>query len=77
MFDQVKEILIKQLKLKNVEVTLDSKIKDDLGADSLDTLQLLMTLEDKYGITIPDDELMKFVTVGDVVNYLEQEGTQL
>ncbi|MBO4428711.1 MAG: acyl carrier protein [Clostridia bacterium] len=72
MFDQVKEILIKQLKLKNVEVTLDSKIKDDLGADSLDTLQLLMTLEDKYGITIPDDELMKFVTVGDVVNYLEK-----
>lgn len=72
MFDQVKEILIKQLKLKNVEVTLDSKIKDDLGADSLDTLQLLMTLEDKYGITIPDDELMKFVTVGDVVGYLEK-----
>ena len=72
MFDQVKEILIKQLKLKNVEVTLDSKIKDDLGADSLDTLQLLMTLEDKYGITIPDDELMKFVTVGDVVSYLEK-----
>jgi len=73
MFDQVKEILIKQLKLKNIEVTLDSKIKDDLGADSLDTLQLLMTLEDKYGLTIPDEELMDFVTVGDVVNYLEKQ----
>ena len=73
MFDQVKEILIKQLKLKNTEITLSSKIKDDLGADSLDTLQLLMTLEDKYGITIPDEELMDFVTVGDIVNYLEKQ----
>ncbi len=73
MFDQVKEILIKQLKLKNTEITRSSKIKDDLGADSLDTLQLLMTLEDKYGITIPDEELMDFVTVGDIVNYLEKQ----
>lgn len=73
MFEKVKELLIKQLKLKNVEVLPTSRIKDDLGADSLDTLQILMFLEDTYGLTIPDEELAKFVTVGDVVEYLERE----
>ena len=72
MFEEVKKVLAKQLRVDEAKITMESKIKDDLGADSLDTLQLLMTLEDKYGITIPDDELMKFVTVGDVVSYLEK-----
>lgn len=71
MFEKVKEILIKQLRLKNKEVLPESKIMDDLGADSLDILQLLMTIEDEYGITVPDEELVKFVTVQDVVAYLE------
>ena len=71
MFEKVKEILIKQLRLKNKEVLPESKIMDDLGADSLDILQLLMTIEDEYGITVPDEELVKFVTVQDVVTYLE------
>lgn len=71
MFEKVKEILIRQLRLKNKEVLPESKIMDDLGADSLDILQLLMTIEDEYGITIPDEELVKFVTVRDVVTYLE------
>lgn len=73
MFEKVKEILIKQLRLKNKEVLPESKIMDDLGADSLDILQLLMTIEDEYGITVPDEELVKFVTVGDVVTYLEEK----
>ena len=73
MFEQVKELLIKQLKLKDVEITLSSRIKDDLGADSLDTLQMVMALEDNYGIVIPDEVLSNIVTVGDVVNYLESE----
>ena len=73
MFEKVKEILIKQLRLKNKEVLPESKIMDDLGADSLDILQLLMTIEDEYGIAIPDEELVKFVTVGDVVTYLEEK----
>ena len=72
MFEKVKEILIKQLRIKNKEVLPESKIMDDLGADSLDILQLLMTIEDEYGITIPDEELVKFVTVQDVVNYIEE-----
>jgi len=73
MFEKVKEILIKQLRLKNKEVLPESKIMDDLGADSLDILQLLMTIEDEYGIVVPDEELVKFVTVGDVVTYLEEK----
>ena len=76
MFEKVKELLVKQLKLKDKEVLLSSRIKDDLGADSLDTLQILMTLEDEHGIVIPDEVLSKFVTVGDVVDYLESEVKQ-
>ena len=72
MFEKVKKILEKQLRLKNgVEVTLDSRIKEDLGADSLDVLQLLMAIEDEYGVEVPDEKLAEFSTVGDVVAYLE------
>ena len=71
MFEQLKVLLDEQLRLNGAEITLDSKIKDDLGADSLDILQLLMTIEEEHGIVIPDEELATFVTVGDIVNYLE------
>lgn len=72
MFEETVKILKDQLHLKDdVVVTLDSKIKDDLGADSLDILQLLMTIEEEHGIVIPDEELAKFVTVKDIVTYLE------
>ena len=71
MFEQVKELLIQQLHITGVEVTPDSKIKDDLGADSLDVLQLLMTIEEEHGIVIPDEALATFTTVGDIVDYLE------
>lgn len=71
MFDAVKEELIKQLKLKDVEITPNSKIKDDLGADSLDILQLLMTIEEKFGTVVPDEKLANFKTVGDIVDFLE------
>ena len=71
MFEQVKEELRKQLKLGDREITAESRIKEDLGADSLDVLQLLMTIEETYGIMIPDESLANFRTVGDVVKYLE------
>ena len=71
MFEKVKEILIKQLRPANTDITPESDIKKDLGADSLDILQLLMTIEDEYGITIPDEELATFEKVGDIVKYLE------
>lgn len=71
MFEEVKKLLIKELRLKDVEVTPESRIKEDLHADSLSVLTLLMTIEEEYNIQIPDEELMKFNTVGDVVKFLE------
>ena len=71
MFEEVKTILARQLRVSPDKVTLDAQIKRDLGADSVDILQLLMRLEDDYGIVIPDQELAKFETVGDVVNFLD------
>lgn len=72
MFEEVKAILAKQLRIADPEtITLESKIKKDLGADSLDILQLLMRIEDGYGIVIPDEELVGFETVGDVVRYID------
>lgn len=77
MYEKVQAILARQLRVDPAIVTLEAQIKKDLGADSLDILQLLMRIEDQYGITIPDKALATFNTVGDVVTYLEQEGTQI
>ncbi len=71
MYEEVKTILARQLRIAPERVTLDAQIKRDLGADSVDILQLLMRLEDDYGITIPDESLAKFETVNDVVTYLD------
>ena len=73
MFDKVKAILAKQLRKDPAIITPESRIKRDLGADSIDILQLLMRIEDQYGIVIPDQELAKFETVGDVVAFLEKQ----
>ena len=75
MYEKVQAILARQLRVDPAIVTLEAQIKKDLGADSLDILQLLMRIEDQYGIVIPDKALATFNTVGDVVTYLEQEGT--
>lgn len=71
MFERVREILAKQLRVPAESITPESRIKNDLGADSLDILQLLMTIEEEYNVTIPDEKLAAFETVGDVVAYLE------
>jgi len=71
MYEEVKTILARQLRIAPERVTLEAQIKKDLGADSIDILQLLMRLEDDYGIVIPDQELTKFETVGDVVTFLD------
>lgn len=71
MFEEVKTILSRQLRVAPERVTMDAQIKRDLGADSVDILQLLMRLEDDYGIVIPDEKLANFETVGDVVNFLD------
>nr|WP_316623932.1 acyl carrier protein [uncultured Ruminococcus sp.] len=72
MFEELKVILDEQLHLGGKEITLESRIKEDLGADSLDVLQMLMTIEEEKGIVIPDEELATFETVGDIVAYLEK-----
>ena len=77
MYEKVQAILARQLRVDPAIVTPEAQIKKDLGADSLDILQLLMRIEDQYGITIPDKALATFKTVGDVVTYLEQEGTEI
>ena len=71
MFEKVQAILAKQLRKDPALITPESNIKKDLGADSIDILQLLMRIEDQYGLVIPDESLATFVTVGDVVRYLE------
>ena len=77
MFGKVQTILSRQLRLAPEKITMESLIKKDLGADSLDILQLLMRIEDQYGIVIPDQALAKFETVADVVNYLESQNVNL
>ena len=69
--DRVKKIVVDQLGVSEDQVTPEAKFMDDLGADSLDILQLLLTIEEEKGITIPDEELVKFSRVSDIVTYLE------
>ncbi len=71
MFEQIKEILAKQLQIDESEITMETDIAEDLGADSLDVVEMLMTIEEDFGIVVPDDDVMAFKTVGDVVTYLE------
>ena len=73
MFEELKEILAKQLRCDPDKVTPDAKIKEDLRADSLDILQLLMTLEEEKGIAIPDEALSGFEKVSDIIEYLEKQ----
>ncbi|MBR7010192.1 MAG: acyl carrier protein [Oscillospiraceae bacterium] len=73
MFEELVAILCEQLPLNPEDVTADSRIKEDLGADSLDVLQLLMALEEEKGIVIPDEVLPTLKTVGDIVNYMESQ----
>ena len=73
MFEAIRGALAKQLRIAPAKITLSSRIKDDLGADSLDILQLLMTVEEDFGIAIPDEKLATFSTVGDVVAYLDSQ----
>ena len=73
MFEELVAILCDQLPLNPEDIRPDSRIKEDLGADSLDVLQLLMALEEEKGITIPDEVLPTLKTVGDIVAYMESQ----
>lgn len=73
MFEKVKEIIASELGVEENKITLESTFKDDLGADSLDLFQMVMSIEDEYGIEIPTEDLEKMSTVGDIVKYLEDK----
>jgi len=72
MFDKVAAMLAEQLSIPQSKITLNSNIIDDLGADSLDVVELLMQLEDETGKSIPDDEVSKIKTVGELVDVIEK-----
>ena len=69
-FEEVKGIVAEQLGVKEEEVKLESRFVEDLGADSLDTVELVMALEEKFSVEIPDADAEKAKTVGDVVGYI-------
>ncbi len=71
--DKVKKIIVEQLGVNPEEVTKDASFVDDLGADSLDTVELVMALEEEFDSEIPDEEAEKLKTVGDVVSYIEKK----
>ncbi|ACI19301.1 acyl carrier protein [Dictyoglomus thermophilum] len=73
IFEKVKKIIVDQLRVDESLVTMDSNIQEDLGADSLDAVELIMALEEEFGIDVQDEEAENFKTVGDVVRYIEKK----
>jgi acyl carrier protein len=71
MFERVRKIIVEQLGVDEDDVTLESSFIDDLGADSLDIVELIMALEEEFDLEIPDSEAEKITTVGDAVGYIK------
>ena len=74
--DKVKEIIVNELGVEPEKVTPQASFVDDLGADSLDTVELVMAFEEEFGIEIPDEDAEKLQTVGDAINYLKEKGVE-
>ena len=73
MFEEIRDIIAEQLSIDDLdELTLDTYLKDDLNADSLDAVEVIMALEDKYDIEIAEEDAEEFKTIGDIVNYIEE-----
>ena len=70
-FDKVKKLLAEQLNIAPDKITMTSKVIDDLGADSLDVVEMLMTLEDEFNVTVSDEESVNLKTVGDIVKLID------
>lgn len=74
MFEKMKPIIAEQLNVSEDEIKLESNFKDDLGADSLDLFELVMALEEEFGVEVPSEDLEKLTTVSDVVEYMKAKG---
>ena len=72
-FERIKKIIVDQLGVDDSEVTKEASFVDDLGADSLDTVELVMALEEEFGIEIPDDDAEKIITVQNVIEYIDSK----
>lgn len=76
MLEKLKAIIAEQLNVNEDEITAESNFKDDLGADSLDLFELVMSLEEEYSVEIPSEDLEKIATVNDVIEYLKAKGVE-
>ena len=73
VFDEIIEILVEQLSVKESDIEMSSHLAEDLGADSLDAIDIVMSIEDRYEIEVPDEVVEKMKTVEDIVNYIESK----
>ena len=71
VLDKMKDILVEQLECNPEYITMESLLVDDLGADSLDAIDIVMSVEDTFKVEVPDEIIEKIETVGDIVNYIE------
>lgn len=71
VLDKMKDILVDQLECNPEDITMESLLVDDLGADSLDAIDIVMSVEDTFKVEVPDEIIEKIETVGDIVNYIE------
>lgn len=76
MLEKMKEIIAEQLSIDAASINADSKFKEDLEADSLDLFELVMALEEEYGVEIPSEDLTNLLTVQDVMDYLKDKGVE-
>lgn len=76
MLEKIKEIVADQLGIDEDDIKLESNFKEDLEADSLDLFELVMALEEEYGVEIPSEDLEKIVTVNDIIEYLKNKGVE-
>ena len=73
MFEKVKQILMEELQIEEHLITLDAELTNDLGINSIELADLVMICEEKFDLTIEDEDIHSFITVGDVVNFLEAQ----
>ncbi|HAF26501.1 MAG TPA: acyl carrier protein [Lachnospiraceae bacterium] len=76
MLERVKEIIVEILAADDIDITEETSLKDDLGADSLDLFELITAFQDEYGVEIPEEELESIQTVGDIIEFMKSKGVE-